>query len=759
MLKKNIITCYLDTESVQIIGQTILIQYTFCESDNLGTLNKIHLHDVMGSPALLTCKLIEKIMDCRLVGFNLAHDIYHLNKTYNMCKLLPTIIKPEEDLQHWLSLEKLDAAKKYCLMPKIAIDLMIIGQRGKFKELIRQKPIVIKKVPVLLADLLVKELSERIKLNPLYFSGLPNGYKWKIKQIWAKDTLKEGMEIGNDKKAIIDTDFVNLVLPFQPKKGLKDIMKHIFNKNVSYFDSYAKKYKEFFWYPTSGYWLDVYPDWLKMWRFDPNQRKYAEDDVRHLIDLDKYFNYPVEDSGSVLACMVGNQYWRGYDVDIKKIKKEYAILKDKVNDIREKIHFNSPYKSLIYLKEVANSIIAETIINTKVETLERLKNLEIDKLSDRAELILEGRHADKRLTLLDRLLEAGKMYCQIKVTGTATNRMSGGSMEGKGESINPQGIPKEKSFRSCFTFSNEPGWIVSGGDAVGFEVAIACAVFGDDNLTSEVKGGKKFHAIFGSCMYEKTYNEIMNTVNLIGNKNLYANSKTGVFAWFYGGMFFSIAEKMNISEKQAEKGLETMEKQYPGIKKAREIIWNKFQALRQENGLGTQVNWKEPEKEIVNIFGFSRSFEAEIECIKALYQLAQNLPNEFKKFGNIKVIRRNDRGEQKAHGAIMSALYAGAFNLQSKVMRIASNFPIQSPGGEMIKELQYEIINKFQPRGIHEYNLIILNIHDEIELGHRRELSDSLEELVNNFVERYKKYVPLFKMDWRKNKKNWGETH
>jgi len=33
------------------------------------------------------------------------------------------------------------------------------------------------------------------------------------------------------------------------------------------------------------------------------------------------------------------------------------------------------------------------------------------------------------------------MYVQFKVVGTKSARMSGGSMEGRGESINPQGIP------------------------------------------------------------------------------------------------------------------------------------------------------------------------------------------------------------------------------------------------------------------------------------------------------------------------------
>lgn len=754
-------THYMDTESCQFIGATILIQHT--KSTNL---SDIKLHDVFGSPAGLTCKLIEKLMDSRLVGFNLTHDFHHLNRTYNICKMYPYMMKPEEDLSYWLEVEKTEEARKYCLLPKKAVDLMIMGQRSHFQAMIKQKPIRITKIPKLLAKPLIDELYKRIKLNSLYFAGRKKGLEWKIKPLWAKGTPKAGKEIGNEKDAIIDPELVNIELPFKPKRGLKDVIEHILKKKVIHFEPKAQKYREFFWYPTSGYWIDVFHDWLNMWRHDRNQRVYAADDIRHLIDLDKFFKYPDEDFGSLLACMVGNLYWKGYDINPKIALREKEKAQSTVEVCREKVDFRSPKKSLNFLLEKANPIFKQTITNTEAEVLNRLARKNFKNVSDRAQIILDGRHADKRLTLLNRLLEAGKLYAMFKVSGTGTNRMAGGtdeSMEGRSESINPQGIPHEKEFREIFTFMNHPAWTLSGGDAISFEVSIAAAVFGDDNLTKEIdpkQNNKKFHAIFGSFIYNKSYEEILETKNLEGIQNLYDLAKTGVFAWFYGGTEHTIAENMNIDKEQVIKGLVEMEKTYPGIKRARERIWSLFEALTQPGGIGTQVQWREPEKKIKTFLGFERDFTVEVECMRAIFNLSQKMPQYLVELGKqIRVTRREDRGEQKGHGALMSALYGGAFQIQSKIMKIASNFVIQSPGGEMLKLLQYEIVNKYQPRGINEYNIITFNKHDELVCAHRRGLEDSLERTVNEFVLKYQKYVPLFEMDWNKNKRNWAETH
>ena len=780
----------MDTESVQFIGPTALIQYQLIGSSGTD-LTEIILHDVMATPANETCDIIDTMMESELVGFNLAHDMFHLSRTYNLCKRLPHGYAPEEDLMHWHDLMQEEESRKYCLLPRKAVDLMIIGQRSEFQALIKQKPIRLRKVPRALADSLVTELSERIVLNPMYFAGFKDGERWRIKELYGPGTPKAGQELGNlseeSRESVeVDPDFVNLELPFQPKKTLKSIMKHILKYDVVEFDSYADKTTEYFWNPNSDNWMEVYDSWMRMWRDDPSQRKYARDDIVYTRALYEHFysntseaGDDTEDFGSVLACMAGNLFWKGYSINPEVTRREYSKAQKIVEVSKKLVNFNSPPKTLEYiLAGTNNPIIKNTILSTDKETLERLykadlkrskKTPDILSVSERAKFVLDGRHADKRATLLRRLLIAGKLYCQFKISGTATNRKAGGSMEGKGESINPQGIPSEDDFREMFTFmpplldsekaEGLPGWAMSGGDAESFEVSIAAAVFNDPGLTEELLSKRKFHAIFGSFIYKKSYDEILATDSLEGLLNLYKRAKAGVFAWFYGGLAHTISEATGVEIEQVEAGLAEMEKKYPGIGQARLRIWSKFEALRQKVQFGA-VEWHEPDKKITTFLGFERSFEVEVECCRTIFQLANKLPDYMKEMGKkIKVMRNEEKGEQTGFGATMSSLFAAAFQITAQIMRIASNFVIQSPGGEMIKKLEYEIINKFQPRGIHSYYVIPFNQHDEEVVAHRCGLEDSLEELIYDFVERYKKHVPLFSIKWRKNKRNWKETH
>lgn len=756
-------TYWMDTESCMFIGPTILIQWS--ESTDSGELGEIHLHNVFDEPAGKTCALIEKLMSGRLVGFNLSHDMFHLSKTYNLCKQFSYSEKPADHLLDLADFHTTSERADYCLLPKKAIDLMLIGQRNQFQALVKQKPIRIKKIPRLLAEALIDHLEERIELNPLYFAGFKEGRHWQIKELWRNDIPKiGGTEIGNAsfKPEEVDSQLVNLVLPFNPKKGLKDIMTHLLNKKVEHFSGYGKKYKERFWNPNSEEWLDVIDSHLTMWRDDPNQRQYASDDILYTYELDKYFNFPDEDVNSLLACVAGNQYWKGYDIDIPVIDKEYTKYYNQYLATIEEVNINAPRDCLEYLKKDLNPVVADNITDTTAETLEILSKSNLSKIADKAKLIIQGRNSYKRVSLLDRLRQAGKMYAQFKIGGTATNRKSGGNDEQsnsglstKSESINPQGLPREDEFREAFIFNKD--FTLSGGDAVSFEVNIAAAVFDDKDLTNSLKDGKSFHGLFGSEMYNIPYEEFLLTKKLEGKNNLYNRAKSAVFAWFYGAEAFKMAETLGLEQEEVQEGIDRLESRFPGIKRSRELIWNKFQALRQPNGIGTAVVWHEPDKQIETKLGFKRDFTVEIETMRALFHLAQDLPKDLKEL-NITVTRNLERGQQTSHGAVMSALYAAAFNIQSQIMRIASNFVIQSLGAEIIKNLEYEIINTFQPRLINEYKIMTFNVHDELQCPHLPGLEDSLKELVDGFVKRYKEYVPLFEMDWGTGK-NWAGTH
>jgi hypothetical protein len=92
----------------------------------------------------------------------------------------------------------------------------------------------------------------------------------------------------------------------------------------------------------------------------------------------------------------------------------------------------------------------------------------------------------------------------------------------------------------------------------------------------------------------------------------------------------------------------------------------------------------------------------------------------------------------------------------SAIIRAGINHRIQSPGGQITKELQAEIY-KLQPTGIGPWIVAPINVHDEIETPIRKGYETKVKELVDAKVDYFKRFVPLIKMQFKLYMKNWGE--
>jgi DNA polymerase I-like protein with 3'-5' exonuclease and polymerase domains len=178
-----------------------------------------------------------------------------------------------------------------------------------------------------------------------------------------------------------------------------------------------------------------------------------------------------------------------------------------------------------------------------------------------------------------------------------------------------------------------------------------------------------------------------------------------------------------------------------------------FCTLRQPGGLGTKIEWNEPADYIESMFGFRRYFTLENRITNALFELAQTPPPAWKAM-NFRVTRR-DR-EQTGMGATQSALYGAAFALQASNERAAKNHEIQSSGAQITKKVQRDIWD-LQPSGIGPWQVILMNIHDEVLSVTNPALVSKVKEVVDNSVESFRPKVPLIKMDWKAGLTNWGE--
>lgn len=402
----------------------------------------------------------------------------------------------------------------------------------------------------------------------------------------------------------------------------------------------------------------------------------------------------------------------------------------------------------------------------------------------RAKEILDIKIAAKEVELYSKLLLAGRFHASFIVVGTKSSRMSGT------DGLNAQGIKSTKEVRRCFPLAWE-GFTLCGGDFDSFEVTLADAVYDDPALREALikkidcpfchktkvchkcdgdgckdckKSGKcgecddncevrqKIHGLFGMALYPgHTYAEILASS---GTENdMYMKGKQGVFALLFGGTWETLVRNLSVKEEVAKKAMDNFDKEFPGVKRAREKTFDAFCSMRQPAGVGTQVVWREPDDFIETFLGFRRYFTLENKICRAMFELAQSPPKGWRNHP-VKVWRR-DR-VQTAGGAVASALYGAAFGVQQADMRAAANHEIQSPGGQICKHVQ-RVVWDLQPVGVSELVVAPMNIHDEIMCVTHPDYVEKVTAAVRPVVESYRPQVPLLGLTWNESQDNWAE--
>ncbi len=779
--------CYLDTETCGLYGMPVLIQYAYDNGD-------IHLFEPWKEPVWKTLELIEEIMKYCLVGFNLSFDMFHLCKLYTTWKLLDPSFIPETNVRLVAEKEILGRDGP-CVKPASALDLMLHSRKGEFQCLMARDPVRIKKVPTILAGALARELEERVKIDGIMFAKRkdPKAPRWMVYDRTNKD--------GD-----IDPDFKDVVLKFKPAGGLK------------YLAEYALEYRPDFHFSDievdpklrpveKGYipfalgistpeddwqvfdkqgkllgqsWPGVIHHHIEHWSSYEEARQYARDDVRYTRMLDEYFEFPeIGDDDSILACMVAAVRWHGFIVDVDKVK--VLLEKAKAMMATSPVNINKPKQVREYIRECMDSTEALLIdVSTKKANIESIRDemvvTEEDEVcikclgtkayngepclrcdgegmmklgpmaaSRRADEILDIKTASKEVELHAKLVEAGRFHASFNVIGTLSSRMSGG------DGLNPQGIKRSKEVRQVFPLAWD-NMILCGGDFDSFEVVLADAVFQDPKLRTELLAGKKIHALMGTELYPgMTYDEIIATKGC--DPDLYSRAKQAVFALLYGGDFNTIHNKLSIPLAVAEKAFENFQKRFPDIKRKRDEVFEQFQALKQPNGIGNAIFWTDPADYSETFLGFRRFFTLENSIVKSLFNLARKPPRQW---GEVKLkVIRSDR-VQYAHGAVASALYGAAFQVQSASTRAANNHLIQSPGAQITKRVQRRIWD-VQPSGVNDWHVAPMNVHDEVMVVMTPSVREKVAEIVTETVVSYRDRVPLIAMGWGMNMRSWGD--
>lgn len=724
---------FIDTETCGYHSFVILIQYAIGNGP-------IQLVDVWYKPVQETLDLIEKFYNHEggLVLFNATFDLYHLVKCYNTFRLVKDKTKPP-DIDEVYSLIP-EARDGPCLKPKHILDLFLHARKGPYQNLMDRHDIRIKRIPEILVWDLVHELEKRVPLNPIFFARK----KDKNAPIWIVENSKVDDEVL--------PGFCDIVLRFAPSSSLKALAIDALKLDgATYFQDILPtctvKLIEYGYDPCTSNWPSIIHEYILHWRHNRLAREYAEKDVDFTRRLYYHFQCPpFDDNDSLLAGMVPAVRFKGFSIRTEKLLK--------LCEANRKIVSSAP-RAPSYVKKWIDPDLspAEKLAfsDTSKETLKSIAEWKLDNgqphpAAIKAQAVNAARKAEKENDIYEKLLQAGRFHPSFKIIGALSGRMAGA------DDLNPQGINKLKSVRSCFDIAF-PGEYLSTGDFDAFEASIAAAAYNDEKLTSALMSGKKIGGLMAEKMFpDMDYDEIMASDGTSDNK--YKLGKNGVFALIYFGSAETLADKYGIPLEIGKPAVEDFKEEYKGVETAQARIMGSFASITQPGGIGTKVIWHEPKDYIESLLGFRRYFTLENKICKALFQLALEPPEHFKRFNSLKVKRR-DRNQTPV-GAVMSALYGAAMQIQASVVRAAGNHEIQSTGAGVTKHLQCKIW-EIQPAGIHEWLVRNFQVHDEvINACATREVQDKCDEAVQFILDYYRPKIPLIGMTLDKDKIDWA---
>ena len=788
---------YIDSETNGL--HSVMVLFQFAVEDG-----PITLYEVWKKPVGETLDLLEWVASHTVVGFNLAFDWFHVVKIYTIWSLLPRDWIPEDHVDRIAELEP-EAQNGPCIKPANALDLLLHSRKGPYQNLMARSDIRIRRVPTPLAYALAQELEERVEIDGIYFakSHDKDAPRWSVFDIKRRD-------------GEIDTNFKDVVLRFRPAGGLKFLAEHALGLQPKYHyrgvePDPAYRPKELGYAPYAlavssaaknwevykvkdgerklvGHaWPGVVKKFIDHWHTRADARDYATDDIVYTRALDKHFGkqmgldcVPAGDDDSVLACMVPVVRWRGFETNRKGIRKllkealrkvKYAPVNiNKAPDVRRYIGECMDDMEQVILRDStkkANVIAVSKWNLNEPEPCTKCEGASVPchrcngtgtmvpqhehpergnhPAAVRAYEVLQIKYAKKEIELFGKLLRAKKFHASFNVIGAMSSRMSGA------DGLNAQGIKATKEVRSLFDLAWE-GYLLCGGDFDAFEIVLADAVYDDPDLRKALKAGKKIHALFAMCMYPgKTYEEILASAGT--SFDMYVKGKAGVFSLLYAGDWTTLVKNLGIAPEVAKAAFDTWNKWFPQSAKAREKTFAAFCSMSQPDG--THVHWADPTDYVESLLGFRRYFTLENTITKVLFDLARKMPKVWRDC-KIKVIRSPHKGVQFACGAVASALYGAAFQIQAANQRAACNHVIQSAGAQLTKAVQRKIWD-LQPAGVNPLYIACANVHDEILSVTHPDYVEAVAQTVKTAVESYRDRVPLLAMTWNKEMANWAE--
>ena len=258
--------------------------------------------------------------------------------------------------------------------------------------------------------------------------------------------------------------------------------------------------------------------------------------------------------------------------------------KSKSEQLADPIDLGSPTQLSILLYDILKVPVVDkkTPRGTGSEILE-----ELSKSVDICKIMLKKRGVDILInTFIDAIptfvQKDGKVHPRFNSTGTQTGRFSS-------TTPNLQQIPShEKTIR--LIFEADPGYLLIGSDYSAQEPRSTASLANDKDMLEAYDQGKDLYAVIGSKCFHNRYEDNLEFDPTTGEiqpdgKARRAQAKAILLGITYGMSAHSLAERINVSQEEAESIIDNFYKGFKGVKK----LTDESQQMLKEKGYVTDM--------------------------------------------------------------------------------------------------------------------------------------------------------------------------
>lgn len=727
---------YLDVESVGLKGPLLMVQYSFDRAP-IRILEDVYKNNGMGK-----LKRFLNNPEVILTGFNVGFDVW---KLYQFFKPDVPFACQVQDL--WVHALK---SKPLCYYPFVGgKDLVILRKIHKdYAPAIEKLVLKEMKKFVLIGDLVVKHKEEDEPFETLVF------------HVNLNSKLKTLATLFTDPSKILKFDDV-LLLPKHVKIDSKTgeilgISQDGTGPGVQWKED--KKTPGITWGELKYYQyltkknLEILADPERR----PRAIEYARKDIEYLWGLEDYICkhnnikiLPVTHDDTCTHIVAYTKYY-GIPIDTEKAQKIKTKYEARKLEIETDININLqsfPQRKTLLIECLQKEFQDMPIEGTGVDKIKILISEGLVTADGKVKLekLIEYKPLCQRIKQLETILAGnGRAYPDFAVHGTITGRMGGRG------GLNWQGIPKDGEIREVVKF-------VWGLDFKALEMNIAAVFFKDKQLLAEIGAGIDPHTKTVSLLISpfrgRNYDELMEIKENPKHseykdfKAARAKAKSLNFATLYYAAETKQGEILGVSPEEAK---ELMTKyfyaHYLGLAESRKRYFESFCTADFETWDKGSV--RKMAQYVENAYGDRRytCFEAELAAYfwENTYKIASVVPKSDTRI----VVRMKHTGKQEMMHSIRSALLGAASGIQKKIFRQVGNYPIQSTGARLTKELMCKIWKA--------HKVSMINIHDEINIiGHPNVDIKRIEKTVEDFISKSQSFIKYLAVDAKK-MENWG---